>query len=276
MDRRIFLQHLAGGALLLVGCGKSADPPPVNTPPVITPEEKPKKKRLLVLTQTVEFCHDSIGEAVATIAALGAESEKWEIAQRAETEAEVAAAVTASNLRTVDAVVFANTTGKLTFTEEGRAAFYQWMRDGGAYVGFHSASDTFHNDPDYLELLGGEFLGHGPQVEVDIFVQDAAHPACRDLPSSFRFLDEIYEFKHWSRSNTHVLLSMHQHPQTRNPGDYPISWTKRYGNGRTFYCALGHRHEVYRDPLFRKHLTGGIIWALGLQTGNDTVGNPIV
>jgi hypothetical protein len=42
-----------------------------------------------------------------------------------------------------------------------------------------------------------------------------------------------------------------------------------------FYTSLGHREDVYENDLYLKHLTGGIMWALGLAKGDDTPGNPI-
>ncbi len=266
MDRRTFTRQLLGSALLLAGCGGNAPSGP----------GAPQRKRLLVLSQTVEYRHDTVSAAVETIGALGEQTGKWEIARRAESTGEVQSAVTASELRKVDAVVFANTTGPLTFTAEGRTAFYQWMLDGGAYIGVHSASDTFRTDPEYLALLGGTFTGHGPQREVRIVVQDPAHPACRDLPASFPLFDEIYEFKDWNRSQVHALLSMHLHPQSGEQGDFPVAWTRRHGSGRMFYTSLGHREDIYTNPLFRNHLSGGILWALGLAAGSDLPGNPIL
>jgi type 1 glutamine amidotransferase len=264
MDRRLFLQQLAGGMLLLAGCSQSAPTQPA-----------PQRKRLLVLTETTGYRHDTVPTAVETIRLLGEEKGEWEITARADTADQVRNAITAEGLREIDAVVFANTTGVLSFTPDGRTAFYEWIRNGGAYIGIHSASDTFREDPEYVALLGGKFIGHGPQKEVDIFVQDPEHPACRDLPASFPFYDEIYEFEEWDRSKVHVLLSMHTHPQTGAPGDFPIAWTRRHAKGRMFYSSLGHREDVYTNPRFRNHLAGGILWALGLQAGSETPGNPV-
>ena len=111
---------------------------------------------------------------------------------------------------------------------------------------------------------------------MEVFVQDSSHPACRDLPRSFQIHDEIYEFKNWDRSRVHVLLSMHKHPQRDEKGDFPVAWTNRYGRGRMFYTSLGHREDVYENDLYLKHLTGGILWALGLKKGSDRRGNPIL
>ena len=45
----------------------------------------------------------------------------------------------------------------------------------------HSATDTFHGWPAYIDMIGGEFLTHGAQVEVDAINQDKECPACRHL-----------------------------------------------------------------------------------------------
>jgi uncharacterized protein len=264
MNRRIFALQLAGTLTALSrGAGHAAG-------------ASVQTKRLLVLSQTAGFRHDTIPNIVAMLRELGADGGRWEVVEQADSAEQVARAVTAARLREVDAVVFASTTGTLAFTPEGRAAFYAWMRAGGSFVGVHSATDTFHGDADFLGLIGGEFATHGPQREVEVRVQDPSHPATAGLPASFTFFDEIYEFKNWSRPTVHVLLSMPRHPQTGAPGDFPLSWTRRYGSGRMFYTALGHRADALADRRYRQHLAGGVSWALGLLPGDDSPGNPIV
>jgi hypothetical protein len=46
---------------------------------------------------------------------------------------------------------------------------------------------------------------------------------------------------------------------------FPLAWCHKVGKGRSFYTALGHDKESYSDPLFRKHLQGGITWVLAKQ-----------
>jgi uncharacterized protein len=265
MDRREFCGALTT-ALLATACGAPAPGPPPSASP----------KRLLVLTETAGYRHASIPVTVRTIEELGNETGGWRIAATAGTRDEVAAAVTEAGLARVDGIVFASTSGDIGITPEGHDALHRWMRDGGAYIGIHSASNTFHGNARYLDLVRGEFDKHGPQVEVTVHVQDPAHPACAGLPASFRIHEEIYEFKNWRRDAVHVLLAMHAHPQTGEPGDYPLAWTHRPGRGRMFYTALGHREDAYGNPVFRPHLRGGMEWALGLRPGDDAPGNPIV
>jgi hypothetical protein len=238
-------------------------------------KDEAEKKRVLILTETQGFRHSSIPEAVGVVRMLGVETGQWQVTQVADTPEQVQTAIAAGNLATVDLVVFANTTGDLSFRSEGREAFYEWVRGGGSYVGIHSASDTFHGDSAYLDLVRGEFLTHGPQTQVTVFVQDTAHAATSELPDLFEIFDEIYEFQNWSRDSVHVLLTLHAHPQSGALGDFPISWSNRLGEGRMFYTALGHRKDIYTNPVFVEHLRGGILWALGLGQGNDGKGNPI-
>lgn len=239
-----------------------------------TPIQVPRPAGVLIVTETQGFRHTSIPDAVELVRALGIGLGEWNVVGVVDAAQDVAAAITAAGLDTVDLVVFANTTGTLSFTPEGRTAFYQWMEQGGRFVGIHSATDTFHDDPTYVAMIGGEFLTHGPQVTVRLVVQDTTHPATIALPDSFDVLEEIYEFENFTRDSVHTLLALRRHPQTEAPGDFPLAWTRRFGEGRVFYTALGHREETYTDVRFRTHLTGGIRWTLGLAQGDDTYGLP--
>ena len=65
-----------------------------------------------------------------------------------------------------------------------KQAFLDEIKGGKAFIGMHSASDTFHGegnkvDP-YIEMLGGEFLTHDAQVGISAINQDPTHPATRN------------------------------------------------------------------------------------------------
>jgi cytochrome c len=42
-----------------------------------------------------------------------------------------------------------------------------------------------------------------------------------------------------------------------------MSWYHSYDGGRAFYTELGHTDESYQDPLYLKHILGGIKYAMG-------------
>lgn len=41
-----------------------------------------------------------------------------------------------------------------------------------------------------------------------------------------------------------------------------MAWTRTEGKGRIFYTSLGHREDVWTNPVWRQHLLGGMAWAL--------------
>ncbi len=233
-------------------------------------------KRVLVVTATQGFRHSSIPVAEKVLAELGKTSQAFTVdfvrgGKDGKDDADVKEKMSPESLKNYDAVVFANTTGDLPIPDKD--AFIAWIKSGKGFVGMHSASDTFHNYRPYIEMLGGEFLTHGEQVCVECINQDRRHPATRHLKGIWSIFDEIYIIKNFNRENVHGLLTLDKHPNTGVPGDYPIAWTRTVGEGRVFYTSLGHREDVWENPLYAKHILEGIRWALGLVEGDTTPQN---
>ena len=263
-------------------------------------------KHVLVVTTTTGFRHSSIPTAEKIIGELAQQSGAFTVdyarlennapefksadgkPDQAKAEAAIKAVLaekmSAAALQKYDAVVFANTTGDLPLPDP--QAFLDWIKSGKGFVGIHSATDTFHGFKPYLEMLGGEFKTHGPQVSVDAINQDQGCAACRHLPANWTVYDEIYQMKNFDRTKVRGLLTLDKHPNNKTPGDYPIAWIKDYGKGRVFYTSLGHREDVWEPNskaqqgkivnapevalAYQQHLLGGIKWALGLEQGDAT------
>jgi type 1 glutamine amidotransferase len=247
-DRQTRLAWLAAVAGLAAAAGQPATAP----------------KKLLVVTVTKGYRHASIPVAERLIERLGQESGAYAV-DFARTDEDLGTKMTASALAGYDGVVFASTTGDLPLPD--REAFLRWLADGHGFVGIHAATDTFHGWLAYLDMIGGEFKTHGPQVKVSVRVDDKGHPATKGLASPFEVFDEIYEFQRFDRSRVHTLLALDRHPQQGTPGFYPLAWTRKHGKGRVFYTALGHREDVLEAPWFGKHLLGGILWAVRTRSG---------
>lgn len=178
-------------------------------------------------------------------------------------------------------LVFFYTTGELPLSSDQRAALLDRVREGGAFVGAHCATDTFYEYPEYLEMVGGRFDGHPWHQEVRVRVEDRDHPSTRHLDESFAITDEIYQFgAPYDRASVDVLLSLDtesvdvtRDSVRRTDGDFALAWCRSYGEGRVFYTALGHRPEVWADARFQQHLVGGIRWALGLAALDEPAGH---
>jgi uncharacterized protein len=185
-----------------------------------------------------------------------------------------------ANLESYDGVIFANTTGDLPLPDPD--AFLKWLGTGKAFIGMHSATDTFHGFRPYIEMIGGEFRTHGAQATVDCQNEDTTAPCCRHLNPNWTVHDEIYLMKNFDPNKVHRLLGLNNEPNTNAEVYCPIAWCKDYGKGKVFYTSLGHREDMWddqTDPGFKRensteislayqqHILGGIKWALGLEAG---------
>lgn len=241
-------------------------------------------KKVLVVTVTKGFRHSSIPTAERIIKELGDQTGDYTV-DYARTDEELRQKTTAAALAGVDGVIFANTTGDLPLADVGE--FLHWIEAGHGFVGMHSATDTFRGHTPlspYTVMINGEFLTHGSQAAVEAFNGDPSFPSNRHLGSSFKVYDEIYLLNGYQRKAAHALLDLDQHPNTRMPGHYPISWARLYGQGRVWYTSLGHREDMWdADPNlkdrrnaidisqnYQKHILGGIRWALGLVQADAT------
>lgn len=188
-----------------------------------------------------------------------------------------------ASLAKYDGVVFLSTTGDLPIPDKD--GFLAWIKAGHAFIGIHSATDTFHGWPGYIDMIGGEFQAHRAQVPVECINEDPAHPANKSLGPRWAIAqEEIYRFKNYDRSRVHELLALDADPNDHTPGHFPLAWCREYGNGKVFYTAIGHREDIWdTDPnmknrkngpevakAFQAHLLGGIEWALGLEPGDAT------
>ncbi len=233
-------------------------------------------KRLLVITVTKGFRHSSIPTAEKVLAKLADQSKAFTV-DYARTDEELATKMAPAALANYDGFVFANTTGVLPIPD--KVAFLNAVKGGKAFIGMHSASDTYHGpnntvDP-YIDMLGGEFLAHGAQVGVECLVTDPNHPSTKHFKDTGGVYciqqEEIYLIKNYDPKKVRDLLILDKHPNKKTErGHFPVTWCKTYGQGKLFYTTLGHREDVWENALYEKHILGGIKWALGLEPGEST------
>lgn len=214
--------------------------------------------RVLIVTATAGFRHDSIETAEEVIADIATRT-GWFEPVFARTDEEATNLLNEEALRNVRLVIFANTTGEIAV--ESRPALLDWIARGGSFIGVHSAADTWHDSPEYIAMLGGEFESHPDQNFATIFTEPG-HPATSSLPSPHTVFEEIYLFRNFSIDRVNMLLSTREHPEFGVPGFFPLGWFREHGRGRVLYTALGHRIDIWTSDWFQQHLTGAISWGL--------------
>jgi len=215
------------------------------------------KPKVLVFSKTGGFRHDSIEKGTATIEALGKEN-NFEVEHT-----EDSTLFTSDYLNKFKAVVFLSTTGDI-LNDEQQKTFEQYIQHGGGFVGVHAAADTEYSWPWYNKLVGAWFLSHPKQQNATIDVLDKNHPSTQHLPDQWTRWDEWYNYKDIN-PETHVLMKLDEssYEGGENKGNHPIAWYHEFDGGRAFYTGLGHTKESYDEENFKKHLLGGIKYALG-------------
>lgn len=255
-----------------VGIAQARDRGQVRGQPTARPgesaESESRQPRVLVFSKTTGYRHTSIPDGIAAIHALGAE-------HGFEVEAtEDAGVFTDDALASFAAVVFLNTTQDVLDAAQ-QAAFERYIRAGGGFAGVHAAADTEYDWPWYGGLVGAYFEHHPEIQAATVRVEDPAHPSTDGLPVEWVRTDEWYDFRSSPRGRVRVLATLDEasYEGGRMGEDHPIAWCHAYDGGRAWYTAMGHTAESYAEPLFRRHLLGGIRYAAGLAEGDCTAEN---
>ena len=216
-----------------------------------------EKPAVLIFSKTNGFRHESIPAGIEAVKKLGASNGFDVVATEDSLE------INKSNLKKFAAVIFLSPTGKV-FGPEQEEAFQNYIEQGGGYVGIHAATDCEYNWPWYGKLAGAYFKGHPSQQEAKLIIVNKNHPSTAGLPDTWVRKDEWYNFKDINPDIT-VLIKIDEssYKGGENGGDHPMAWYHAYDGGRAFYTELGHTNESFSDPLYLKHLLGGIEYAMG-------------
>ena len=137
-----------------------------------------------------------------------------------------------------------------------------FIKNGKGFVGVHAASDTEYEWQWYGDLVGAYFMNHSGIVDRKIFTVDNTHIMTEHLNREWNIVDEWYNFKYIS-DNINVLLKLDEtsYEGGAHPDYHPITWYQEYDGGRSFYTALGHAKEVFKDERFIELLEKGILYA---------------
>jgi type 1 glutamine amidotransferase len=160
--------------------------------------------------------------------------------------------------------------------ERLKKSLMDFVKSGKGFVGIHAATDTFYNWSEYGEMVGGYFDGHpwnaGQPVSIKVEPGQEANPLVAMFEGrNLEFKEEIYQFKApYDSSKYHMLLRLDTEKTDMNVGgvkrtdkDFGVAWARSWGQGRVFYCSIGHNHDMFWHPLVLRHYLAGIQWAVG-------------
>lgn len=285
---------LALGAALLQGQGLSPEQKQqVDAAVPRKAQAKPKKQRLILVTNlAMRDGHPWHGSSNATlpvgnyaIEQMGKQTGAFTAVFNDDVEM-----FRPEKIKQFDAICFNNSVGVLFDDPELKASLLGFISGGKGFVGIHDAIATFVQYPKYDQwppfgqMLGAtENGGHPWNGEpMTVKIDDPASPLNAAFQGKeFQITDQAFQFQEPAlRDHLHVLLSIDVEktglapnrrilPARAQDKDFPMSWIRRYGNGRVFYCGLGHGPAVFWNAPMLEHMLAGIQYALGDLPAND-------
>ncbi len=243
MKEKILLLFLIIAGFIFLGCGNKRKGIP----------------KILVFSKTMGWKHKSIPAGITAIQRLGVEN-GFEV-----DTTKNASLFTERNLKRYSAIVFLSTT--LNVLNPGQeAAFENYIKSGGGFVGIHAAADTEYDWGWYTKLVGAQFLSH-PEgtTEANFIIKDKNFIANRHFTDSiWKRSDELYNFKEINPDiNVIMTLDESTYEGGENGEFHPIAWYHEFDGGRAFYTGVGHTAECFDEEKLLQHLLGGIQYAIG-------------
>ncbi len=261
MRKRVFSMHISWLTALLSGILM------LSIHQADAQKVKWSKIKVLVYTKNGKgYVHDNIPNSIVAIKELGKQY-GFEV-----DASEDPAVFTDDNLKQYNVLIFSNTNNVVFDTDAQRVAFMRYIQAGGGFVAIHSASGTERDWKWFKQLLGAKFYWHDKNQPFTVNIVDHNHPSVAHLQKRWQRSrgDEFYYLKEMA-VNLHVIavndattLAGENPNRLDTFGDvFPSVWCHEFDGGRSWYTSLGHNKEYYFDEDFRKHILGGIKWAIG-------------
>jgi type 1 glutamine amidotransferase len=253
-----------------------------------SPSVQPKQERtVLVFSRSWGYKHQVILFGQKAFELIGSKTGAFKAAV-----SDDAAYFEPEKLHQFDAVIFNNTNNEiflpenfdsLSAEEKQKAEAYDqllkknlvdFLNSGKGLAVIHAGVASFRNWEEFGDIIGARFDNHpwNAGSTVTLKVEEADHPLLHAFNTkTFAVTDEIYQVTApYSRDKLRVLLTidttktdMRQKTIHRTDGDFAMSWIKTYGQGRVFYCALGHEKHIFWDAAILQHLLAGVQFAIG-------------
>ncbi len=167
----------------------------------------------------------------------------------------------AGALRQYDLIAQVWTMGEIT--KEQLQGLQEAVASGVGFGGWHGGmADSFRQSTDYQFMVGGQWVAHpGGVIDYRVNITDHTDPITAGL-EDFDMHSEQY-YMHVDPSNE-VLAT------TNFDGDIfphingtviPVVWKRKWGQGKVFYCSLGHVAKDFAVPQACEIVRRGLLWA---------------
>ena len=142
------------------------------------------------------------------------------------------------------------------------------VKSGVGIGGCHGGMcDSFREATEWQFMTGGQWVSHpgNSGVTYAVTITDKSHSITAES-SDFEITSEQY-YLHTDPANKVLATTRFPSPGADGPHttngnvEMPVVWTKMYGQGKVFYCSLGHSADDISKPEVLKIMTRGLLWA---------------
>jgi uncharacterized protein len=170
-------------------------------------------------------------------------------------------------------------------------ALYQYVREGGGLVAYHSSFTWGRDIPEYKKLIGATMepgtSRRAPPGAFPVHLVDREHPITKGMREFvWTYNDDMYTNMSFAPdAKIHVLATAHDAASAYNPkltgpkyppvaytpeklkamkgidADHPQIWTSDYGKGRVFSITIGHDEVSLHFQPLQTLLLRGTEWA---------------
>jgi type 1 glutamine amidotransferase len=226
-------------------------------------------------TRNGQAQHAFTSHALAVIERLGYESGLWDTFIRTDSHiifntAQKTDGTPASggpSLSNVDGIFFLGHR-EVPINDQQKAELLAFVRSGRGFVAAHTGLTAFESWPAFAEMVGAKYGGHLYTGPGRVVSEQPSHPIVRHWGPRFDYSDEFYQPLGLSRDTVDVLLrfdaSSAPSSKLAPDGDFPLVWTKMYGQGRVVYSSLSHGTEAWDIRNLQLMMIEAIKWSLGL------------
>ena len=150
-----------------------------------------------------------------------------------------------------------------TIAREQEKGLLGAVRSGVGIAGWHGGmGDAFRNNTEYQFMVGGQWVAHpGGIIDYEVHIINHEDPITAGL-RDFRMRSEQY-YLHVDPSNEVLATTTFSggHAPWIEGCVMPVVWKRRWGQGRVFYCSLGHVARDFDVPEAREIVQRGLLWA---------------
>jgi Trehalose utilisation len=150
-------------------------------------------------------------------------------------------------------------------TDEQQKAIWDFVSNGGGFLGVHNAHTMYPPNGLYYKLFGGDFGGHPPPYRFTIRVENKNHPITAGV-EDYDIFDEQHMSKYFLDQDHLLLRSVAPDNKQAAAG-----WWNEVGKGRFCYLSPGHTPEALNHPMTQLLLRNAVKWLLHEENTHVTV-----